>query len=107
MAVLGLTDFILTHLFKRPVIFSGVVFDGDLRGHAAHGMRTAAVAGLDDKQRIGVHAATRHGDLVPVRENIAGDISEALDKAENVVPAAAQSGWKGFARGDKIFLPDW
>ena len=37
-----------------------VVLDGDLRGHAAHGVDAAAVAGLDQQQAVRAHARLRH-----------------------------------------------
>ena len=43
---------ILTHLIQSLFIRDGIVLDGDLRGHAAHGVNAAAVAGLNQQLHI-------------------------------------------------------
>ena len=50
--VFGFTTFISANLFKGFLVGLRVVFDRNLRGHAAHGMDAAAMAGLD--QELGI-----------------------------------------------------
>lgn len=66
-----------------------VVLDGDLRCHAAHGVDAALVAGLDQELDIGGHEGDGHCDCGTVGEDELGVLAEALDYAEDVVPAAA------------------
>ena len=66
-----------------------VVLDGDLGGHAAHGVDAALVAGLDEQLDVGVHEGHRHGDARAVGQDEVGVLAELLDGAEDVVPAAA------------------
>ena len=61
---------------------------GNLRGHAAHRVRVAPVAGLDQQQRVGAHEGRRHRDLRAVGEAEVAVAAELLDAAEDVVPAA-------------------
>ena len=44
-----LAQLVGAHALHRLVIRLGVVLDGDLGRHAAHGMDTALVAGLDEE----------------------------------------------------------
>lgn len=46
-----------------------VVLDGDLSCHAAHGVHTAAVAGLDEELDVSVHEGDGHGDGAAVGED--------------------------------------
>jgi hypothetical protein len=39
-----------------------VVLDRDLRGHAAHRVRVAPMAGLDEELRVALHEVRRHRD---------------------------------------------
>ena len=41
----------------------GVGLDGDERGHAAHGVDVAAMAGLDAELGVAAHEVRGHGDL--------------------------------------------
>jgi hypothetical protein len=47
---------------------AGVVLDRDLRRHAAHRVRAAAVAGLHQQQRVGAHERRGHRHLRAVGE---------------------------------------
>ena len=83
-AQLVLADFV-----ERPLVGFGIVLDGDLRRHAAHGMNSAPVAGLDQQLHVRAQEMPVHGDLGAVRQHEIGPVPELLDEAEDVVPAAA------------------
>ena len=44
---------VLAHFFERLFVRRGIVLDGNLRGHSAHGVNAAAVAGLDQQLHVG------------------------------------------------------
>lgn len=77
------------HAVHGAVIGVLVVLDGDLGGHAAHGVDAALVAGLDEELDVGVHEGDGHGDGAAVGQDEVGVVAELLDGAEDVVPAAA------------------
>jgi hypothetical protein len=52
-------------------------------------VHAAAVARLDQQLHVGVHERHRHGDGTAVRQHEGRVVAEALDDAEDVVPAAA------------------
>ena len=54
------------HLGEGRLVGLGVVLDGDLRGHASHGVYAAAVAGLDQQQAVRAHARLLHRHNAPV-----------------------------------------
>ena len=66
-----------------------VVLDRDRRRHPAHRMRPAAVAGGDQAQRISREEGAIHGHRRAVGDEPLGRPAEALDEAEDIVPAAA------------------
>jgi hypothetical protein len=68
-----------------PWPVSGRNFDG----RTYHGVHAAAVARLDQQLDVGVHERHRHGHGAAVRQHKRRVVAEALDHAENVVPAAA------------------
>jgi hypothetical protein len=55
VAVLGLALLVGAHLGERRVVGGGVALDRDLRGHAAHRVKAALVAGLDAVERVRAH----------------------------------------------------
>ena len=67
---------------------SAIAAGGDEGGHAAHRVRAARVAGLDEQLRVGAHERDghRHGRAVGEHELL--PVPELLDHAEDVVPAA-------------------
>src|SRR6185312_5736765 len=67
----------------------GVGLDGDERGHAAHGVDAATMAGLDAELGVAAHEVRGHGDLRAVGKEDGGVGGELLDEGEDVVPAAA------------------
>ena len=76
-------------LLKRCCRHFGLAAVGDHGSHAAHGKRTTVVAGLDQKFGVGAHEGCCHGNLGAVRERERlASITEVLDDAEEVVPAA-------------------
>ena len=82
-AVVPVTDFTI-FIFAHPVqgdgIGLGIVLDGYLGGHAAHGMGPSFVAALDDPQGVGTHTVPGHGDLGPVGKHITRNVLESFDK---------------------------
>ena len=89
MALTCLADFILTDFLYGQLICLGVVLDGDLSGHATDGVHPSAMAGLDDQLCVGAHTGPGHGYLSAIGENVFRYVFEALNKAENVIPASA------------------
>ena len=89
VAIGGFTNFILPHLFQGRVVGGRVVFDGNLGGHAADGVHTPAVACLHHQRRVGGHEGHGHRDLGAVGQPEARVQAQALDIAENIVPAPA------------------
>ncbi len=82
-------EFILAHAVERALIGFRIVLDGDLRGHAAHGVNAAAVAGLDEELHIALEEVALHGDLRAIGQDETGEVAELLNETEDVVPAAA------------------
>ena len=76
-------------LVQRGLVLRLVVLDGDLGGHAPHGMDAAAVAGAHRELRVGPHVRLLHRDLRAIRKHRPGIVLAGLDEAEDVVPAAA------------------
>ena len=89
MAVGGLALLVGAHLGEGGLVGGRVVLHRDLRRHAAHRECAAAVAGLDQQQRIGGEEVRphRHGRAVGREE--ARVLAQPLDEREDVVPAAA------------------
>ena len=54
---LHLAQLVGAHLGERRLVGRRVVLDRDLRGHAAHGVDAAAVAGLDEELHVGAQEA--------------------------------------------------
>jgi hypothetical protein len=67
-AVGHLAQFVFAHLVERRLIGHRIVLDRDLRRHAAHGRRAPAVAGFDQRQRVGAHETRGHPDMDAVGE---------------------------------------
>jgi hypothetical protein len=89
MAVAGFALLVGLDLGEGGGIGLGVVLDRDLRRHAAHGEGAAAMAGLDQQQRIGAEKSLGHHDLRTVGQDEGLVAGELLDEGEDVVPAAA------------------
>ena len=87
VAVGGFPNFVLPHLVQRRVVGSGVIFDGNLGGHAANGVHPPTVAGLDDELRVSGHEGHGHRYLGAVGQAELGVEAQALDVAEDIVPA--------------------
>ncbi len=93
-----------TQLPSKPAADSRALSDptaslGPLRGlrvgaagnhcrHAAHRVGPATVAGPDQQVGVGLHERHGHRDLRAVRQHALGPLPQALDRAEDVVPAA-------------------
>ncbi len=60
VAVGGLALLVGAHLGEGGLVGGRVVLHRDLRRHAAHGEGAAAVAGLDQQQRIGGEEGRAH-----------------------------------------------
>ena len=76
-----------THFGNGRVIGRHIILDRNLRSHATHGRRTAAVTCLHQPKCIGTHEWCGHGDLGAVGQAEIGVRSEFLDAGENVIPA--------------------
>ena len=87
-AVVGLAGLVLAHLGQRLLGRLGVLARGDLRRHAAHRVGAAGVAGLDQQLGVGAHERDGHRHLDAVGQHEVRPGAEALDRAEDVVPAA-------------------
>ncbi len=79
---------VVPHLRQRHLVDFGVLAAGDEGGHASDGESPPPVARLDQQLRVGPHKGDGHGHLRPVREDQVRPITELLDDAEDVVPAA-------------------
>ena len=66
-----------------------IVFDRNLRRHAAHGMHFAPMAGFYQELAIAAQEMRGHADLGAVRQHRPLLFAELLDEAEDVVPAPA------------------
>ena len=89
VAGLGLALLVGAHLLEGRLVDLGVLAVGNLRRHAAHGEGAAAVAGLDEKLRVGLEEGLAHDDLAAIGEQEFRLVPERLDEREDVVPAAA------------------
>ena len=87
-ALARLALLVLAHLRERGGVHLGIAAGGDEGGHAAHRVRAARVAGLDEQLRVGAHERDRHRHVRPVGEHELLPVPELLDHAEDVVPAA-------------------
>src|SRR2546422_758613 len=67
---------------------SGIPPIGYERRHPAERERTAPVAGLDEQLGVRAHERDGHRDLGPIRQDELLPVTELLDDAEHVVPAA-------------------
>lgn len=84
-----LSELVSADLCHGGIVRLLVILDGNLCGHSTHGVYTSLVTGLDEKLDVCVHERASHGDRVTVGENEVGVLAEALDGAEDVVPATA------------------
>ncbi len=96
-----LAELVGAHLGERGLVRLRVVLDRDLRGHAAHGVDVAAVAGLDEELHVRAEEPLVHRDVRAVRHDVLRVGAEPLDGREDVVPAAAVE-----ARGAVAQLPE-
>ena len=71
------------------IVGFGVALDGDLGSHAAHGVDTAPVTGLDQQLDVRPEEVPVHGDGGAVGKRQVLAIAELLDEAEDVIPTAA------------------
>ncbi len=89
VAVAGLAFLVGAHLGDRRVVRRRIALDRDLRGHAAHRERAAAMRRLDQQLRVRAQEVRRHRHLPAVRQHLVRVAAELLDEAEDVVPAPA------------------
>src|SRR3954454_7275822 len=83
----GLALLVGRHRLDRALVGLGVLARGDQRGHAAHGMRAAPVARLDQQLAVGLHEGHGHLHVVAVGQDELRPLAEGLDGREDVVPA--------------------
>ena len=79
---------VLAHPGQRVRRDLGLAPVGDEGRHPADGVSAAAVAGGDEEASVSAHERNGHGDLPSVRQHERRQLTEALDEAEDVVPAA-------------------
>lgn len=79
-------ELVLSDAVHGLVVGFLVVLDGDLGGHATHGVYTTTMAGLDEQSDVGVHERDGHGDSRSIWEDKVGVLSEFLDDGEDVIP---------------------
>ena len=89
VAVAGFAFLVGAHACERARVRIGIVLDRDLRGHAPHRERAAAMAALDHELRVGAQEMRGHGHAAAVRQHEPRPVPELLDEAEDVVPAPA------------------
>lgn len=87
VAVGQFADLIVAHLGHGLFVRDRVVFDWDLGGHTPHGVNATAVACVDESLDVGVHEWRGHCHLVSVRQDVFWQVSQPLDRGENVIPA--------------------
>ena len=75
------------HRLDRALVGLGVLARRDQRGHAAHRVRAAPVAGLDQQLAVGLHEGHGHLHVVAVGQDELRPLAERLDRREDVVPA--------------------
>ena len=75
------------HRLDRALVGLGVLARRDQRGHAAHRVRAAPVAGLDQQLAVGLHERHGHLHVVAVGQDELRPLAEGLDRREDVVPA--------------------
>ena len=71
---------VLAHFFERLFVGGGIVLDGNLRRHAAHGVNAAAVAGLDQQIHVGLQEMPVHRDLARLGSTKSGRLRNFLMK---------------------------
>ncbi|CAH1668847.1 hypothetical protein CHELA40_13198 [Chelatococcus asaccharovorans] len=89
VTVAGLALLVGAHLGEGGLVGGRIVLHRDLRRHAAHGEGAAAVAGLDQEQRIGAQEGLAHHHRAAIRREEVGVLAQTLDEGKDVVPAAA------------------
>lgn len=90
LAKLVSTDFV-----HSDFVGLGIIFNGDLRGHATHSSDLAPMASLDEEPDIGVHEMYGHSDIFTVGKNSATVSPTLLDETEDVIPAKNRGVRKG------------
>src|SRR5215472_11741648 len=84
-----LARLVVADLGQRRGVDLRIASARDERGHAAHRVRAACVAGLDQQLGVGAHERGGHRHRVALGEDeVAATGAELLDDAEQVVPAA-------------------
>ncbi len=89
MPCLDFTQLILPDSLNRLLVGLGIVLNGNLRGHAPHGVNAAPVAGLDQQVYVRFEEVAIHRDQRPIGQQKIRAVAKLLDETENVVPAAA------------------
>ena len=88
VALGGLALLVLADLLERDGVDLRIAARGDERGHAADRVGATAVAGSHEEFGIGAHERDAHADGGAVGQHELGAMTELLDHAEQVVPAA-------------------
>ena len=69
MACLHLTELVFSHAFQGDRVRFGIMPDGHLCSHTAHGVRAPPVTGIDQQAHIGSQKWLLHGDNAPLGKN--------------------------------------
>src|SRR5690242_20361166 len=89
MPVPRLARFVGAHLVEGGLVRGLVALYRNLRRHASHREGAAAVAGLDQLQRVSGEEGLIHGHRRPVRSEPLARAAEALYVGEDIIPPTA------------------
>src|SRR6266545_1226858 len=89
MSGMHLPYLVLQDFLERVGVRRGVALDRYLRGHAAHRVDAAAVAGADQQVYVRFQEVTIHRHARTVGQHEFRPAAEFLDEAEDVIPAPA------------------
>ena len=89
MPVAHFAQFVGAHLVHRGAVRLLVALHRDEGRHAAHREGAAAMAGIDQPQRVGCEERLIHRHRRPVGRQPVGASAEPLDRREDIIPAAA------------------
>ena len=66
----GFAQLVLPHPLHGFFVGLGIVADGNLRSHSAHGVDTATVTGVDEQLDVGMQEGLLHGDVAAVGQHM-------------------------------------
>jgi hypothetical protein len=104
VAQTGFAFFIGAHAGQGGIVGGGVVLDGNLGGHAPHGVGPPFVARRNDQADIGLHQRGLHADAGPIGQDIIGVGPQVFDITEHIIPTATVQGHDVFFEFIQDFL---